>query len=103
MKTMSIVSRALTAAALIAATTSCGSVVRDSRAPVILVIDSIAAIRGAATVGQATSNLASDVFTLVTTGGLCTQAAPCPTVFSDGGQATLHIVLKDIGLPGTTP
>ena len=103
MKAMRIANRVLTTAALIAATTSCGSVVRDSRAPVILVLDSLVAIRGAATVGQAVSNLASDVFTLVTTGGTCTQAAPCPTVFSDSGQAVMHVVLKDIGLPGTTP
>jgi len=103
MKAMRIAIRALTAAALIAATTSCGSVVRDGRAPVILVIDSLGGIRGRATVGQATSNLSSDVFTVVTTGGLCTTANPCPTVFSDAGQGVLHIVLKDIGLPGTSP
>jgi len=103
MKAMRIVSRALTAAALIAATTSCGNVVRSSRAPVILVVDSLAGIRGAATLGQATSNLVSDVITIVTTGGTCTTTTPCPTVFGDTGQVVLHIVLKDIGLPGTTP
>ena len=103
MKAMRNLSLALTAAALIAATTSCGSVVRESRAPVILVIDSLGGIRGAATTGQAASNLVSDVFTLVTTGGTCTTTAPCPTVFLDLGQAVLHIVMKDIGLPGTTP
>jgi len=103
MKAMRNVSGVLTAAALIAATTSCGDVVRSSRAPVILVIDSLSGIRGAATVGTATSNLVSDVYTLVTSGGTCTTTAPCPTIFSDTGQVVLHIVLKDIGQPGTTP
>ncbi len=102
MKPMRFAFRVFTAAALVAATTSCGNVVRDSRAPVILVMDSLSAIRGAATVGQATANLVSDVITLVTTGGSCTVAAPCPTVFGDSGQAVVHMVLKDIGQPGTT-
>jgi len=103
MKTMRIAIHALTAAVLVAATTSCGSVVRDGRSPVILVVDSIGGIRGAATIGQATSTLSSDVHTVVTTGGTCTTANPCPTVFSDAGQGVMHIVLKDIGLPGTSP
>ncbi len=102
MKPMRFAFRVFTAAALVAATTSCGNVVRDSRAPVILVMDSLSAIRGAATVGQATANLVSDVITLVTTGGSCTVAAPCPTIFGDSGQAVVHMVLKDIGQPGTT-
>ncbi len=103
MKTMRIVSRVFTVATLVAATASCGSVVRSSRSPVMLVVDSMAGIRGAATAGTATSQLTSDVFTLVTAGGTCTTANPCPTIFSDSGQAVLHIVLKDIGQPGTTP
>ncbi|HVZ19630.1 MAG TPA: hypothetical protein VG871_01135 [Vicinamibacterales bacterium] len=100
---MRIASRIFAVAAVVGATTSCGSVVRSSRAPVILVIDSLAAIRGAATPGQPVSNLVSDVYTIVTTGGTCTTSAPCPTIFGDSGQAVVHIVLKDIGLPGTTP
>ena len=50
-----------------------------------------------------TTQLSSDVLTLVTSGGLCTTVNPCPTVFSDSGTAALHIVLKDIGAVGTTP
>jgi hypothetical protein len=96
------VSRVFTAAALIAATASCGDVVRSSRAPVILVVDSLAGIKGAVTAGTPSSTLSSDVFTLVTSGGVCTTVAPCPTIFSDAGQVTMHIVLKDIGQPGTT-
>ena len=45
---MKTVFRALTAAALIAGSVSCGSVVRSSRAPVILVVDTLGAIRGTA-------------------------------------------------------
>jgi len=103
MKSMKIVLRAFTAAVLIAGSVSCGSVVRSSRAPVILVIDTLGAIRGtAAASGTAVSVLSSDVFTLVTSGGTCTTTAPCPTVFSDSGQVGMHLVLKDIGQPGVT-
>lgn len=103
MSHMRIATRIFAAAALIAATSSCGSVVRSSRAPVLLVIDSLAAVRGAVTPGQALSQLSSDVLTIVTTGGTCTTTNPCPTIFDDAGQVVMHIVLKDIGLPGTTP
>ena len=99
MKSMRIFSRAFAAAALIAATISCGDVVRSSRSPVMLVINNLQASRGAATVSQPGSNLVSDVFTLVTSGGVCTQAAPCPTIFADTGLVTLSLALKDIGMP----
>src|SRR2546427_192649 len=102
MKAMPIFSRVCAAAALVAATTSCGSVVRDSRAPVILVVDSLLGIRGAVAAGTAAASLTSDVLTNVVSGGTCTTLLPCPTVFGDSGQATVHLVLKDIGLPGTT-
>lgn len=100
MKTMRIVPRLLTAAALVASATSCGSVVRSSRSPVILVVDSLAATRGAAsTGGTATASLASDVVTLVTSGGTCTPANPCPTIFSDSGTMTLSLAAKDVTNP----
>jgi len=103
MKNMHTVFRAFAAAALIAGSVSCGSVVRSSRAPVILVVDSLQAIRGSTSAGgTATSTLVSDVFTLVTAGGTCTTTNPCPTIFQDSGQMSLHLVLKDIGQPGTT-
>jgi hypothetical protein len=97
MKSIHILSRAFAAAALIAATMSCGNVVRNSRSPVMLVINNLQATRGAATQGQPGSNLVSDVFTLVTSGGTCTQAAPCPTIFADTGTVTMSLALKDIG------
>jgi len=41
MKTMRTLTRALTVTALVAGSVSCGNVVRNSRAPVILVIDNL--------------------------------------------------------------
>jgi hypothetical protein len=102
MKTVRII-RCVLLAATAAAAASCGSAVRDGRAPVILVVDSISGIRGAATAGTATASLSSDVLTLVTSGGTCSTGSPCPTVFSDSGTAGLHLVMKDIGAIGTTP
>ena len=102
MKATHIISRALTAAVLIAATTSCGSVVRSGRAPVFLVIDKIVGVRGASTPGQPGVPLASDVITLVTTPAPCTDTTPCPTYFDDTGVVTLRLSPKDIGTAGTT-
>lgn len=102
MKAIHLISRVLTAAVMIAATTSCGSVVRSGRAPVFLVIDKIQGVRGAATPGQPGVPLASDVITLVTTPAPCTDATPCPTIFSDTAVATLRLSPKDIGAAGST-
>lgn len=88
------------------ASASCGDVVRQGRAPVMLVINGIAASAGTgSTSGQFGGHLSSSVLTLVTTGGTCTTTSPCPTVFNDLGQAILSIEMKDIGTPGnpTTP
>ena len=84
---------------LVGMTASCGDVVRSGRSPSYLVIDSLAGIRGAATLGTPTSQLISDVITNISTPPPCTQTAPCPTIFGDAGQAIMHIALKD---PGTT-
>ena len=85
-------------AALIAATVSCGDVVRQGSAPVFLVIDQLQAISGAPP-RTASSTLTSDVQTLVTSGGQCTLTSPCPTIFGDSGSVTLRAPLKD---PGAT-
>jgi hypothetical protein len=82
--------------ALIAATASCGDVVRQGRAPVFLVIDGLRAANGSDP-GTFFSFLLSDVQTMIIAGGTCTSAAPCPTFFNDPGQADLRIVPKDIG------
>jgi len=95
MTRMRIITRALTAAALLAAT-SCSSTVRSGNSPVFLVIDNLGGIRGGPTTGTASSLLISDVLTLVTSGGACSLQAPCPTVFGDTGTATLELAKKDI-------
>jgi hypothetical protein len=89
--------RFIAAVAFIGATTSCGDVVRNGRSPSYLVIDSLAGIRGAVTLAPPTSTLVSDVITNVTSPPPCTQTEPCPTIFSDSGQAVFHIALKDPG------
>jgi len=84
------------------ASASCGDVVRDSRAPVILVMDSLLAAQGGMQIGTFGGYLQSDVLTMVTTGGACTTTNPCPTVFNDVGQVTFTLAMKDIGTPGNS-
>jgi hypothetical protein len=81
-------------AALLAASVSCGDVARDSRSPMYLSIDTLTAARSPGT--TFTTFLLSDVIVNVTSGGLCTPIAPCPTVFNDVGQVTLRLVPKNI-------
>lgn len=83
----------------VAASTSCGSVVRDGRSPVYLVIDSLLGSRGASTPGAPANTLISDVITNVTSPAPCTTDKPCATIFGDTGQVTLSASLKDIGTP----
>jgi hypothetical protein len=94
MKTNRIVSRVLTGAALMASI-SCGDVVRSSRSPVMLVVNSLTATRGSATSSTAASALVSDVLTIVTTGGTCSTTNPCPTIFGDTGTITLSLAAKN--------
>jgi len=98
---MQRVKRFVLMAAAAAATVSCGDVVRQGRAPVFVVIDQLLASRGASTPGPYTGTLISDVITNVTTGGNCSTAKPCATVFNDYGRATLRMVPKDIGPQAT--
>ena len=100
MTRMRNISRVFVAAAVALAGTSCGDVVRTGRAPVFLVIDSLAAAKGDDD-EKFFSFLLSDVITNVTTPAPCTTEAPCPTVFNDPGQATLRLAPKDIGTLGT--
>jgi len=95
MTRMRIITRMLTTAALLAAT-SCSSTVRSGNSPVFLVIDNLAGIRGGPTPGTPSSLLISDVLTLVTSGGSCSLQSPCPVVFGDSGTATLELAKKDI-------
>ena len=90
--------------ALVATNVSCGKVAREGRGSSFLVIDSLLGIRGAATAGTPRSTLTSDVITNIITPLPCSAVAPCPTVFGDSGQATMHIVMKDSGSAApTTP
>ena len=97
---MQSVNRLVLFVLLIAATASCGDVVRQGRAPVFLVIDLLQAANGNAP-DTFFSFLLSDVQTLITAPDPCSAATPCPTFFNDPGQVTLRIVPKNIG--GTTP
>jgi hypothetical protein len=96
---MQSVNRLVLLAALIAATASCGDVVRQGRAPVFLVIDRLEAARGGATAGEFGGTLFSDVITNVTTPAPCTTTAPCAVTFGDSGRVTLRLVPKDLGTP----
>ncbi len=85
----------------IAGSVSCGDVVRSGRAPVLLVINSLSALRGGPTIGQPSGFLTSDVITNVTSPAPCSQTSPCPTIFDDSGDAVVGIVMKDPGSGGT--
>jgi hypothetical protein len=84
-------------AALVAASVSCGDVVRQGSSPVYLVIDNLLGSRGATSPGSPSGLLISDVITNVTTPAPCSSDNPCPTVFDDTGSAVLRAPLKDIG------
>src|SRR6266545_1121201 len=98
MNSLRHLSRFLALAALIGTATSCGDVVRNGRAPSYIVIDSLEGIRGFTTLQPPANTLSSDVITNVTTPLPCSTTAPCATIFSDPGRASMHIALKD---PGT--
>jgi hypothetical protein len=92
-------------AALTASSVSCGSVIRDGKSPVYLVIEELLGSRGAPSPGTAQGMLLSDVITNVTSPPPCTAERPCPTIFNDLGRASLRISPKNInpGGPTTAP
>jgi hypothetical protein len=103
MRPMRTIIRIVTAAALVFATTSCGTAVRTGSSAQFLSIDSLLGVRGkSGSGGQGTAVLSSDVITLVTTGGTCSAQNPCATIFSDNGQAALKLVPKN-PLSATNP
>src|SRR4029453_8919639 len=87
--------RRIAALRLAAGSVSCGDVVRQDRAPVLLVIDSMEAASGADP-GTMTGFLLSDVQTLVEQQG-DGETVRVPTIFNDVGQATMRIIPKDAG------
>jgi hypothetical protein len=89
--------------AVLASAVSCGDVVRTGRAPVMMIVNSLAAAPGGGLgANQFGNTLHSDVQVLLTTPPPCSTTAPCPTIYSDVGQAILSLTLKDIGT-ATTP
>jgi hypothetical protein len=87
--------RRVAAVALAAGSVSCGDVVRQDRAPVLIVVDLVEAASGA-DLGTMSGFLLSDVQTLIDqqVGG---QTVQVPTIFNDIGQATMRIIPKDAG------
>jgi hypothetical protein len=91
----------LTAVATSAAVAGCGGeFVRDSDAPVRLVIVSLQGASGAEPTELGTV-MFSDVLTNVTSGGNCTANSPCPTIFTDPGAVEIRLQLRDIGSPAS--
>lgn len=88
----------LSVAALAAVSAACGDMVREGRAPVQIVVNSLEAASGARP-NDMGATLLSDVVTLVdrTVGD---QTIQVPTTFNDVGQVTLSLLLKDPGTPG---
>ena len=81
--------------ALLAGSVSCGDVVRQGRAPVIVVIDSLQAASGAEP-GNMGGFLLSDVQTLVDQ-TIAGQTVRVPTIFNDVAQVTMRLIPKDAG------
>src|SRR5919109_2343055 len=83
--------------AIVAASISCGDVVRQGRAPVFLVVDSLQASRGGT--GAPSGFLLSDVVAVDTTSAGCSTTSPCQTFFDDTATAQFRVSLKDVGTP----
>jgi hypothetical protein len=80
----------------IAATASCGDVVRSNDAPVMLKVNSI----GGGTAGA--SFLLSDVILRPFCTPSTTPPSRCPTVTNDQGTASLAVIMKDFSLAPST-
>ncbi len=97
MSAMRSAHRIIILAALGAAAASCGDVVRQGRAPVLLVVNSLEGARGSAPATFGVP-LSSDVITNVISPAPCSAAAPCPTVFNDIGEAVFQVTMKDVSV-----
>ena len=86
------------AIALAALTSGCGDVVRQGRAPVQLVINSLEAASGAEP-DELGTTLLSDVQTLVER-SVNGETVLVPTIFNDVGQVIMSLILKDPGQSG---
>ncbi len=87
--------------AVVGVSAACGDVVRQGRAPVYLVIDSLQGIAGGGTAGTPSGFLLSDVIGSRTSPAPCSATTPCATVFNDSGTVTLRLSEKDLGTTNT--
>jgi len=78
---------------LAALTASCGEFTRQGHAPTVVVVRSLQAASGGAT-------LLSDVETNRTSPAPCSDTSPCPTIFNDMAKVEMNLILKDPGAPG---
>jgi hypothetical protein len=100
---MRTVSKIVLIAAVVAASVSCGDVVRQGRGPSMLVINQLSgASGGSGGASTFSGTLFSDVQVLVTSPDPCTPTRPCPTLFSDSGQASVSLVMKDATIAPTS-
>jgi hypothetical protein len=88
-------------AAVAVATASCGDVIRQGQAPVVLVVNTLGATQGSKP-GTFGNPLNSDVITNVTTPLPCSPTSPCPTIFNDIGQVVLSLAPKDASIAPTS-
>jgi hypothetical protein len=96
-------SRIVLLAAVVAASVSCGDVVRQGRSPSMLVIDQLTGAPGGGRGANTFSGtLYSDVQVLITTPDPCAPTSPCPTIYSDSGQVALSLAMKDHTIEPTT-
>lgn len=86
---------------VLATTMSCGDVVRTGRSPMYLVIDLMQSATGNRPAQFSGGALLSDVLTVVTSGGVCSQTNPCQVVFDDFGQVVLRTPLKNVTNPSS--
>jgi hypothetical protein len=91
---MRALGRLIVLSTLVAASASCGDVVREGRSPLFLVMDALEGIAGGST-GTPTATLNSDVVTEATTPDPCSVASPCLSIFDDFAKAGLRLVPKD--------
>jgi hypothetical protein len=100
---MRSVSKIVLMAALSAVSASCGDVVRQGRAPSMLIINQLSGASGGGRAANTFSGtLFSDVQVLVTTPAPCTPTSPCATIFSDSGQVVLSLAMKDFSIEPTS-
>jgi hypothetical protein len=98
-----MVQRLLAAIVLVAASAACGDVIRQGKAPVVIVVDSFkGAPGGGFGAGTFTDTLRSDVVVNTISPAPCSPAAPCATVYDDSGQVTMRLVPKDLTIEPTS-